>query len=146
MLWGADHMLKNRETAERLAVAYGKLIEAEHALLDAGLSSLSRDLRETRNLTWAELLGLYINTSEQTVRNYLHTLGIGDRLLEDARLILRFEGDRRRLETMEADRQQFTEGAQPYLRQRVCDPVPEVGGVGLQLLGRSPARDAELVG
>lgn len=138
-------MTPSQERASRLALAYEKCIEAEHALLSANLHALARDVREIRNLTWAELLGLYINSPEPEVREYLHTLGVGDRLLEDARLILRSEGERRRLDGIEADSQQVLERAEPLLWNGEGDSVPEVGSGGLEFFERRPTGNAELV-
>lgn len=138
--------MPDKELAARLSVAYERCIEAETALKDAGLNLLSRDIRETRNLTWSELLGLYIRTTDGEVRNYMHRLGIGDRLLEDARLILRSEGERRKLAETQANGEQAIEWTKPLLTERVGDPVSKVGGRGFEFLGGGPTRDGELVG
>jgi len=89
----ATHEMEKR--ADAIATAYGHSIEAERILYEVGLQTLARDQREIRNLVYAELLNLYLNTND-LVRKHLHRLGVGDRLLEDAKLILRAEGERRR--------------------------------------------------
>lgn len=95
--------------AGELVHAYTASINLYGHLQFAGLDLISRDALEIRNLLFAEMLTLYIQTDEDTVRTYFHETGIGDRLLEEARTILRGEGLKRMdyLETVAVNRQRF---------------------------------------
>ena len=133
-----------RLVASNLSTSYGAAIELEQSLLASRLPALAREVQEVRHLIWAELLSLYINTAEQMTRDFLGSLGIGDSLLEDARSILRSEGERRRLEALLPYREQAAEVSQDRLAESVRPSVAKVSAGRLQLFRGSPTGDAKV--
>jgi len=114
--------------ANELTGAYRSSIDLSTHLRLAGLSVISRDAAELRELVFAEMLALYLQTTDTEVRSYFHSVGIGDRLLDDARSILRSEGQRRRasLQTLATNHQKLREGPEVLLLDGVRRSVAEV--------------------
>jgi hypothetical protein len=81
--------------AGHLARAYQATIGLRDALTCAEMASLSRDAAEFSALVYAEMLNLYIGTGDEAARTFLHEIGLGERLLNDARVILRRDRHRR---------------------------------------------------
>lgn len=116
------------ERARQLTRAYEAAIELADALQHCGLVVLSREAAEVRELVFAELLNLYIGTSNPRVRDFLMQVGIGERLLHEARLILRQEGERRQalVRSLTADFKEAVESPEVLLIDGVGGAVPEV--------------------
>lgn len=130
----------------RLARAFASSLSMEEDIERAGLTTLIADLREMRSLVYSEMLAVYINTSEPEVREYYHSVGLGERLLSDAREILRDEGERRRLEGVETDRKERLERPEVTLLDAVSLPVSEILGGGFEFSEGRPTLDLEVVG
>jgi hypothetical protein len=103
--------------AKELIGAYTATINLYGHAQFAGLGVIGQDALEIRELVFAEMLTLYIQTDDEQVRLYFHRIGIGDRLLDEARVILRGEGSRRLdyLQTLATNLQQVVEGPQVSL-------------------------------
>ena len=114
--------------AQQLTRAYEAAIELTDALQHGGLVVLAREAIEVRELVFAELLNLYIGTAEGRVREYLNTVGIGERLLHEARMILREQGERRAalVGALAADFKKAIEGSEVLLIDGIGGAVPEV--------------------
>lgn len=111
--------------AQDLIGAYSAAINLYGHLQSAGLKFIGSDAIEVRDLIFAEMLSLYIQTERDDVRKYFHEVGIGDRLLEEACVILRGEGARRleRLQTLASNLKQIAEGPEVRLLYAVGRPV-----------------------
>lgn len=112
-------------TARELVGAYTSAINLFGHLQFAGLTLIGRDAIEMRDLIFAEMLTLYIQTDDDAVRHYFHEVGIGDRLLEEANIILRGEGTRRMnlLQTLATNFQKVAEGPEVGLLDTIGRPV-----------------------
>lgn len=103
--------------ARDLTAAYRSAVELLSNLIAARQSILVHDAIELRDLLFAEMLDLYLQTSNPTVRLYFHEVGIGERLLDESRIILRGEGERRRasLKALATNGEQLVKGPEVRL-------------------------------